>query len=835
MAQKDLYREQPATSVVAGYAEIIIPAALPKNYTWSVPFHLKDLVLPGCRVEVNLGKSKKYAGIVKRVHQEAPTEFEVKSILNVLDQEPVVFEEQLKLWEWIAAYYMCSEGEVMAAALPAHFRLSSETILVFNEEFGDEFSALDHDEYLVAEALLIKKELNLSEVQQILDSSNAYPIINKLIQKKVCHVWEALKQTYTPKKETYIILNPQYNNEEKLAALLNFPETGGLNRAPKQMELLLAYLHIAKTEGEVTKQALIKKSGASDFQLKGLIEKDILRPEKRIVDRIQYLPKNVLIDFELSEAQEKTFSEIKSALQEKDVCLLHGVTSSGKTNIYIKLIEEYIKTGKQVLYMLPEIALTSQVIRRLQKHFGGYIGIYHSKFSQNERIEIWNKVKNGELRVILGARSSVFLPFQNLGLVVCDEEHDSSYKQQEPAPRYNGRDAAIYYSTLFGGKVLLGSGTPSVESYYNATTGKYALATLLQRFGDLKLPPIAFIDTRKIIQKEKGKIMLSPALIEKINEVLVKGRQVILFQNRRGYAPYQVCNTCGWIPQCKYCDVSLTFHKLSNKLVCHYCGTLYPPLHSCAACGSDKFVQRNFGTEKIEEQLQEIFPEAKVARMDVDTIKGKNAHDVLIQQFEQKRIDILVGTQMVVKGLDFDNVDLVGILDADGLLHFADFRVNERAFQLIEQVSGRAGRKEDTGFVLVQTSQPAHPVLQWVKQHDYGSFFNNELISRKQFGYPPFSRIIHLNFRHKFKETVERAAHYFSKGLQKKYESYLVGPAEPVIGRIRNQYLMELLIKLPRNSTLISQCKKDILELTAIMHQEKHFKSVTVVPDVDVV
>lgn len=812
------------------YAEIIIPSALPKNYTWSVPKHLQESVKPGCRVEVNLGRSKKYAGVIKTLHQQKPELFETKEILNLLDTEPVVFDEQLKLWEWIAQYYMCSEGEVMAAALPAHFKLSSETVLVYNEEYGDDFSALDHDEYIIGEALLLKKELNLDEVQQLLDSSHVYPVINRLINKRVCFVWEALKQTYAPKKETYVLLNPVYDNEDKLSELLN-----NWTRAPKQMELLLSYIHLLKTEGEVTKQALLKKSGASDAQLKGLLEKEILRLEKRTVDRIRYLPKNVQIDFELTAAQQAAMAAVSEQLKTKAVCLLHGVTSSGKTNVYIKLIEEYIKQGKQILYMLPEIALTSQIIRRLQKHFGGYIGIYHSKFSQNERVEIWNKVKNGDLRVILGARSSVFLPFRELGLVIVDEEHDNSYKQQEPAPRYNGRDAAIYFASLFGAKTLLGSGTPSVESYHNGITGKYGLVELMQRYGDLQLPPIEMIDTRKVIQKDRSKIMLSPRLTEVVNEVVDAGKQVILFQNRRGYAPYQVCSVCGWIPQCKYCDVSLTFHKLTNKLVCHYCGTNYPPVHSCAACGSDKFLQRNFGTEKIEEQLQETFPDAKVARMDIDTVRGKNAHDVLIQQFEQKRIDILVGTQMVVKGLDFDNVDLVGILDADGLLHFADFRVNEHAFQLMEQVSGRAGRREATGRVLVQTSQPSHPVLQFVQQHDYKSMFTEELKKRKEFMYPPFSRIIHITFKHKIKEIVERAAQQYANALTNKYGKYIVGPAEPVVGRVRNQYLAELLLKLPRDGRLIMQCKKDLLEQSAILHQQPSFRSVTIVPDVDAV
>lgn len=833
MQEKNYDSENSSISpgVAELFAEIIIPLALPKNYTWSVPASLQETARVGCRVEVNLGKNKRYAGIIKRLHTDKPDFFETKDILNVLDVEPVVYEEQLKLWEWIAGYYMCSEGEVMAAALPAHFKLSSETILVYNEEYGDDFSALDHDEYLVGEALLIKKELKLTEVQQLLDSSHVYPVINSLINKKVCFVWEALKQTYTAKKETYVLLNPQYDNEEELEKLLN--EDKKLQRAEKQMELLLSYLHLTKTEGEVTKPNLLKKSGATDAQLKGLVDKKILWTEKRVVDRLQYLPKDVKIDFELSADQQQALVQAQEQLKSKSVCLLHGVTSSGKTQIYIKLIEELVKKGKQVLYMLPEIALTSQIIRRLQKHFGGYIGIYHSKFSQNERVEIWHKVKTGELKVILGARSSVFLPYQDLGLIICDEEHDTSFKQQEPAPRYNGRDAAIYFAALFKAKVVLGSATPSIESYYNAVNGKYGLVELAQRYGDFQLPPIDIIDTKKVEQKDRSKVMLSPQLQQAIKEVLERDRQVILFQNRRGYDPYQVCSVCGWIPQCKYCDVSLTYHKITNKLLCHYCGTTYPPVHTCMACGSHKFVQRNFGTEKIEEQLQETFPESKVARMDIDTVRGKNAHDVLIQQFEQKRIDILVGTQMVVKGLDFDNVDLVGILDADGLLHFADFRVNERAFQLMEQVSGRAGRKQATGKVVVQTTQPSHPVLQYVKQHDYKKMFADEIDKRKHFAYPPFSRTIQLTFKHKFREVVERAAQQFADSLKNKYGDFIIGPAEPIISRIRNQYLMELLIKLPRDTKTILQCKADILDQVAILHQEKRFAAVTIVPDVD--
>ena len=810
------------------FAEVIIPLSLPKNYTWEVPDQFLEKISVGCRVEVNLGKNKKYAGIVKRLHEDKPLSFEPKEIINVLDPEPVIQPYQLKFWEWMAEYYMCSEGEVMAAALPAHFKLSSETILIYNEEYGEDFTDLDNDEYLVAEALLMKRELRLVEVQQILDVTHVYPIVNRLIGKKVCFVWESLKQTFNPKKESFVLLHHEYDNEDKLADLLN-----NWSRAPKQMELLLSYLHFMKTQGEVTKTELLKKSGASDTQLKGLIEKGILRIEKRSVDRLNYAPKDVYVDFELTPAQQEAYNSVEECLNTKQVCLLHGITSSGKTHLYIKLIEQYIRKGKQVLYMLPEIALTSQIIRRLQKHFGGYIGIYHSKFSQNERVEIWNKVKTGELKIVLGARSSLFLPFYDLGLIICDEEHDTSYKQQDPAPRYNGRDAAIYMSSLTNSKVLLGSATPCLETYFNAKNDKYGLVELMERFREVKLPDIEMVDNRTIAHKPGEKVMLSPQLLEQIRQSVSKHKQAILFQNRRGYSPYQVCTVCGWIAQCRNCDVSLTYHKFSNKLNCHYCGTVYPPTTTCQACGSDKLMQRNFGTEKIEEMLDGELQGVKIGRMDFDTIRNKNAHDVLIQQFEQKKLDVLVGTQMVVKGLDFENVDLVGILDADSLLHFADFRVNERAFQLMEQVSGRAGRKDGKGRVMIQTMNPAHPVLQHVSRHDYIGMYAEEIEKRKQFFYPPFSRIIDIHFRHKERDVVFDAAHAFANAMQIPYGKYIVGPAEPVVNRVRNMFLMELLLKLPRDSQLITKCKSDILKECANLHANRRFRKVIVVPDVD--
>jgi primosomal protein N' (replication factor Y) len=812
------------------YAEIIIPLALPKNYTWSVPPQFRDTVVPGCRVEVELGKNKRYAGLVKQIHSNKPESFEPKDILNVLDTSPVVHNRQLQLWEWMAQYYMCSEGEVMAAALPSYFKLSSETVLVFNEEFGEDFSALDHDEYLIAEALLIRKELRLLEVQQLLDSSHVYPVIKRLIEKKVAHVWESLNESYSPKKETFVVLNPIYDNEEKLSDLLN-----NWGRAPKQMELLLAYLHLQKTGGEVTKPELLKKSGATESHLKGLAEKNIVLLQKRQVDRINYLPRNVSIDFTLTLLQEDALNNLNRVFESKQVALLHGVTSSGKTLLYVRQIEEYIKSGKQVLYLLPEIALTSQIVRRLQKHFGGYIGIYHSKFNQNERVEIWNKIKSGELKIILGARSALFLPFVDLGLIIVDEEHDTSYKQYEPAPRYHARDAAIYYASLFHANVLLGSATPSVETYHNAIIGKYGLVELTERFAGNEMPAIEIVDTKKIVAKERVKTIVSPHLKEEIQKSLHEHKQVILFQNRRGYSPYQVCQVCGWIPHCKHCDVSLTYHKLTNKLHCHYCGTTYPLVINCEACGSHQFVQRNFGTEKIEEQLEEIFPDAKVARMDVDSVRGKKAHDNLIQLFEQNRIDILVGTQMVVKGLDFELVNLVGILDADSLLSFADFRVNERAFQLMEQVSGRAGRKDGQGKVMIQVANTKHPVLQFVQEHSYLSFFNDEIEGRKRYAYPPFTRLIMVTFKHKMREVANNASLTFAAALQSKFGEYMVGPAEPVVNRVRNQFLMELLFKLPKDTHTINDCKKTILQQIALLHADKTFRNVVVIPDVDVI
>lgn len=813
------------------FADVILPLALPKNYTYAVPDHMVDSLKVGSRVAVQLGRQKKYAGVVKAIHELAPPDYKTKPLLDLLDKDPVVYPTQLSFWEWLASYYMCSEGEVLNAALPAHLKLSSETVLLFNEAYGDNFTDLSDDEYMIAEALHIRKELRIEEVQLILDKSEVYSVIKKLIEKKVLLVYEELKEVYKEKKENYVQLHARYEAEEELANLFNT-----LGKAPKQMELLLAYLHLVKTQGSVLQSELLKKSGASAAQLKGLVDKEIVWIEKRIVDRVPGGGKvDVQIDFTLSPAQDKALREIRTSFEQKPVTLLHGVTSSGKTQLYIKLIEECIASGKQVLYLLPEIALTTQIVRRLQKHFGNKIGIYHSRFSNNERVEIWHKVKSGELRILLGARSSLLLPFRELGLIVLDEEHDPSYKQQDPAPRYHARDAAIYYAGLFRASVLLGSATPSLESYFNATQGKYGLVELNERFGGLEMPEIEIVDVKKMQAEKQMQENFSPQLIQAVHNTIAQGKQVILFQNRRGYAPFVMCTTCGWIPTCKNCDVSLTYHRYQDQLTCHYCGTRYPYVHTCAACGSQSIISKSFGTEKIENDLQELFPKARIARMDMDAVRNKDSHNKMIQLLENQEIDILVGTQMVVKGLDFENVSLVGILSADNLLGFPDFRVNERAFQLMEQVSGRAGRKHGKGKVLIQAYRTQHPILHYVTIHDYKAMYAAEIAERQNFGYPPFFRLLKLTLKHKDQKVVEQAAQVLGNWLRPHIGPHLVGPAAPLVGRVRNYYLQEMMIKLPRDVKMIAQTKQLLRETFIQLLAEKQFRSVFIVPDVDYV
>lgn len=808
------------------YAEIIIPLALPKNYTWAIPTEMVDGVMIGMRVEVMLGSNKRYAGIIKHLSNEKPAGFNPKPILGILDEAPIVFPAQLQLWEWMAAYYMCTEGEVMQAAVPSHLKISSESVFILNEDAPIDGQNLSDTEYIISEALQIKKQLSLVEIQKLLDKKSVYPIINKLIQKGICSVEETMHDKYTIKVENVLHLHPDYHTETALEQLMH-----DWTRAPKQLALLLAFLHLQKTEGQVQQKPLLEKSGAAHAQLKALIDKGILVVEKRKIDRLAVdvsLGNTNL--HQLSAAQQLAYDSILEQMKTHSVNLLHGITGSGKTQIYAALIENAIQSNQQALYMLPEIALTAQMIRRLKQYFGGKIAIYHSKFNPNERVEIWNKVKSGEIKIVLGARSALFLPYHNLSLIIIDEEHDASYKQQDPAPRYQARDTAIYYANQLGAKVVLGSATPSIETYYNAMQNKFGYYHLKERFSEGALPKMQIVDTKK--QTEQSAI-LTPVLLEAIQATVAKNKQVILFQNKRGYAPYMICETCGWIPHCKQCDVSLTLHKGKNMLSCHYCGAAYPVVHTCEACGKQSFKQKSFGTEQIEEKLALALPHLRIARMDLDNIKGKNEHDHLIQQFERREIDVLVGTQMVVKGLDFEHVDLVGIVDADSLLNFNQYRVNERAFQMMEQVSGRSGRKNDQGKVIVQLSQTNHPVIDFVKEHDYPAFYAFEINNRKHFAYPPFSRLMSILFKHKENHIAEEAANHFLKSLDPNIQKTVMGPAQPIINRIRNKYIWELCVKITKQPQQLQIAKKQLLHFIQLIAVHPRYKSVQIIIDID--
>lgn len=808
------------------YAEVIIPLALPQNYTWSIPNSMQEGIMVGMRVEVMLGANKRYAGIIKKILADQPKTFNPKPIIGILDEVPIVYPSQLSLWEWMAEYYMCTEGEIMQAAIPSHLKISSESVFILNEDYLPDSTSLSDSEYIIAEALQIKKELSLSEIQKLLDKKSVYSIVNKLIQKKVCFIQETMKDKYKQKEEIYLHLHPQFKEESKLEQVLN-----EWSRAPKQLSLLLAFLHYYKTEGEVKQKSILEKAGASHAQLKSLIEKNILIAEKRKIDRLAgiYASENIQKDV-LSKAQLDALHSIQEQLNQFPVCLLHGITGSGKTQIFVSLINEALKQNKQTLYMLPEIALTAQMIRRLKMYFGNEIAIYHSKFNPNERVEIWNKVKSGEIKVVLGARSALFLPYKNLGLVVIDEEHDPSYKQQEPAPRYQARDTAIYYANKMKAKVVLGSATPSVETYYNAEQHKYGYTYLNERFEKGALPSIELIDTKK---QMTGANILTPSLLSSIKKTMENNKQVILFQNRRGYAPYLICETCGWIPHCQHCDVTLTYHKLKNVLSCHYCGASYPLVNTCQACGKSQFKQKSFGTEQIEEKIHQAIPGITVARMDLDNIKGKNEHDHLIQQFEKKQIDILVGTQMVTKGLDFENVDLVGIVDADSLLNFNHYRVNERAFQMMEQVSGRAGRKNENGKVLIQVSQINHPIIQYLQKHDYFGFYQFEIKNRKHFAYPPFSRLMSILFKHVDNHIAEEAANHFLSVLPFEMQKTILGPAQPLINRIRNKYIWEICVKIAPQLKQLQIAKKQLQHYIRLIQAHPRYKAVQIIIDID--
>lgn len=779
---------------------------------------------------VPFGKSKVYTGIVYQVHDQPPVGYETKSIDHILDEEPIITQLQLKHWEWLAAYYMCSLGEVIKAALPSAFLLESETIIkLSSRNFQDEESLTD-DEFVLYEALQHQSSLHINDARSILDRKNIVSVIQNLLDKNIIEVEETVYEQYVPKMKRYIKLAPKYTSEEKLRELLD-----SLTRAHKQRQVLM-HLFMLNTQVKkpISSVALQKKSEASAATLKALIDKGILEEYYIQHDRVEFSGEASSEIKLLSEQQTKAYQEIKTAFKTNDVVLLHGVTSSGKTEIYVRLIEEVIAAGKQVLYMLPEIALTTQLITRLQKYFGEKISVFHSKFSVNERVEVWNNVLSAKQKaqVVIGARSSLFLPFKNLGLVIVDEEHEPSFKQYSPAPRYNARDSAIVLANLQKAQLLMGSATPSLESYHNAKSGKFGLVTLKKRFGNVLMPDIELVDIKEKTRKKQMTGHFSDRLLEEMREVLKNGEQVILFQNRRGFSPVVECTTCGISPQCPNCDVSLTFHQYKNQLRCHYCGYHMAMMKSCIACGSETLDTKGFGTEQIETELKTLFPNSKVARMDQDTTKGKHAYSKLIEALENEEIDILVGTQMLAKGLDFRNISLVGVMNADNLLNFPDFRAHERSFQLLQQVSGRAGRTQKRGKVLIQTYNPYHQILKQVSVNDYEAMYKEQLEERYNYKYPPFYRTIKIVFKDKNLARVQKASVWFGQALEMQFKENILGPEPPPVGRIKNKYIMNILVKILKNQSL-EKTKKYIDNVQRSFNSIKEFSSVRVNIDVD--
>jgi primosomal protein N' (replication factor Y) len=809
------------------FVEVILPLALPKCYTYRVPQELNDRVGIGRRVVVQFGKKRIYSALIKSIGQDPPRQYEAKYILSVLDEHPVVTPLQFRFWDWLSEYYMCTPGEVMSAALPAGLKLESESLIIRHPSATPDGIELDDREYLIMEALEVNREITVKEVMEILDLKNVFPYIKSLYEKGQILMKEELREGYRPKKTACVRLMPEYSEEEQLKALF---ET--LEKHPKQLALLMAWLSLSYQQQTITKSELLKSSNIGEGVLKTLLNKNVFEIYHAIEDRIKKKGEEGKESFTLNEMQQNVLEDVKQQFLKKEVVLLHGVTSSGKTHIYARLMEEAIQQGRQVLYLLPEIALTSQVISRLRKYFGDVVAVSHSRFSDSERVEIWNRVKEGKTRIVLGARSAVFLPFADLSLVIVDEEHETSYKQFEPAPRYHARDAAIYLASLNGAKVLLGSATPSFESYLNAIKGKYGLISMTERFGGTALPEIITADLSEETRKKMIKGNFSSVLLQGIDSAMEAREQVILFQNRRGYVPVLECGLCGWSPRCKNCDISMTYHKYQEQLRCHYCGYSGKPPVLCEACGSTHIRFLGLGTEKVEDDLALLLPTVRISRLDLDAAKGKTGPSRIIRDFEERKTDILIGTQMVTKGLDFENVSLVGIISADQLLNFPDFRAFERAFQLMSQVAGRAGRRDKQGKVIIQTFRPGHQVIKSVIEHDFPAFFNQEIRDRETFKYPPFFRLIKIAVKNKDQVLAQQAAEQLATLLRNSMGSRVLGPEIPYVPRIRNLYIRNIMVKIGRGDSL-PKVKAVIRTSIETLSALKDKKTVSFIIDVD--
>jgi len=822
------------------FVDVILPLSVEGVFTYRVPFELNDEVVRGKRVVVQFGKKKVYTALILNVHEKSPSSYHVKYIMSVLDKYPIVNDIQFKFWEWLAHYYFSSMGEIMNTAFPNAYKLESETKIILHPDFEQKYDNLNDKEYLIVEALNIRKVLTLTEVSKIIEQLKVFNIVKNLIEKEVIVLEEEIIEKYKPRIETFVQLIPVYEDENKLKKLFDSLEA----KAEKQLFLLIKYIQLAQKKADmfapVLKSQLLKESKAAPGALEAMIKKGVFETFKKEVSRLDDYNEMLIDALSLTDAQEECFAGIKEQFNTKEVVLLHGVTSSGKTEIYVKLIQEVIKSGKQVLYLLPEIALTTQMISRLRKFFGNSIGVYHSKFSDNERAEIWQSVlgSSSEItghksyNIILGARSALFLPFSNLGLIIVDEEHEVSYKQQYPAPFYNARDCAVYLGYLHHCKTLLGSATPSVETYYNCSKSKYGKVELFKRYNDWQPPEFILVNLQDLYRKKAMKSFFSPDMLTHIDNSLAKGEQVILFQNRRGFALWIECQNCHHIPSCKNCDVTLTYHKKNDVLKCHYCGYILQVTEQCPVCSSTKLLMKSYGTERVEDELSIFFPKARIARMDYDTTRTKHSYQEIINNFEKKNIDILVGTQMISKGMDFDNVGMVGVLNADNLLHFPDFRSFERAFQLVSQVSGRTGRKNKRGKVIIQAYNPSHFIINCIINNDFKAFYKHQLEDRYKFFYPPYSRLIHLSLKHRSQEILNRASWMLADKLRKKLPKRILGPEYPHVSKIKNEYIKNILIKAEKSLTS-TQLRDIIDEATGYIKNMNDYKGLKIVIDVD--
>lgn len=813
------------------FINVVLPIPLERLFTYRISKAEADRLTPGIRVTVPFGKTKIYTALVHEIHTMPPEAYEAKEIHDILDSQPIVKPIQLQHWKWIAEYYMCTLGEVFRTAMPSSFLLESETVVLKNQEVDVNEYDLKDDEFLVFEALQYQSSIKANEISAIVDRKNILPVLNRLLKKNIILLKEEVYERYKPKLVRYVKLDDAYLTEDRLESLLV-----SLSRAPKQSQVVLSlFQHQARRKGPIKVSDLENAGTSSRAVIKSLIDKGVLEEYFIRTDRVVYDGNEGDSEVKsLNTDQKNALADIIKNFKKQKVTLLQGVTSSGKTEVYIKLLEQYVHSGKQALYLLPEIALTTQLIGRLQDYFGEKVSVYHSKYSLHERVEVWNNVLSAKSKaqIIIGTRSALFLPYSDLGLIIVDEEHESSFKQFDPAPRYHARDAAIVLGNHHGAHVLLGSATPSIESFYNVQTHKYGYANIERRFGNVLMPDIELVDLKEQTRKRKMKGHFSERLLEEITETLDAHEQVIIFQNRRGYAPIVECTTCGHAPQCPNCDVSLTYHQYRNQLRCHYCGYHMALQETCLACGNPTLDTKGFGTEQIQEELQQLFRNAKTARMDLDTTRGKHSYEKIITAFEQQEIDILVGTQMLTKGLDFRNVNLVGIMNADSLLNFPDYRSHERAFQLMTQVAGRAGRTQKRGKVIIQSYNPYHQILKQVSTNDYGGMYSEQIYERQLYKYPPINRIIKITFKHKNFNVLNEAAEWFAKSLGNTFGENVLGPEYPPVARIRNQYLKNVLIKINRHWAL-SQTKDGIRKIERSFNAISRYRGVRVIYNVD--